>query len=88
MSKRDLSLRAIKDAVNASMPDVPPGSDRVSLIASGNPDVLAEAAGRESDAGYKPGPAWLEGLRNCTPIQHRNNKQDGNDIGRDQPVTY
>ena len=34
------------------------------------------------------GPAWNEGLRNATPVQHTNNKGDGKDIGRRKVVTY
>jgi hypothetical protein len=34
------------------------------------------------------GPAWNEGLRNATPVQHTNNKNDGKDIGRGKVITY
>jgi hypothetical protein len=34
------------------------------------------------------GPAWNEGLRNATPIQHTDGKMDGKDIGRGKPITY
>lgn len=34
------------------------------------------------------GPAWLEGLKAATPVQHTNGKNDGKDIGRPRVVTY
>jgi hypothetical protein len=37
----------------------------------------------------KPGPAWLEGLRNRTPVQHNpSGKNDQRDVNRPRPVTY
>lgn len=43
--------------------------------------------------GYTPthktgGPAWNEGLKAATPVQHTNNKGDGKDIGRGKVITY
>jgi hypothetical protein len=37
----------------------------------------------------KPGPAWREGMRNRTPVQHNSTgKNDQNDVGRGRPITY
>jgi hypothetical protein len=37
----------------------------------------------------KPGPAWLEGMRNRTPVQHNpSGKNDQHDVNRPRPVTY
>jgi hypothetical protein len=41
------------------------------------------------DGEVKPGPAWLEGLRNRTPVQHNpSGKNDQHDVNRPRPVTY
>jgi len=34
------------------------------------------------------GPAWNDGLKAATPVQHTNNKNDGPDIGRPRVITY
>jgi hypothetical protein len=37
----------------------------------------------------KPGPAWLEGMRNRTPVQHNESgKLDQKDVNRGRPITY
>ena len=37
----------------------------------------------------KSGPAWLEGMRNRTPVQHNpSGKSDQQRIDRPRPVTY
>jgi hypothetical protein len=37
----------------------------------------------------KSGPAWLEGLRNRTPVQHNpSGKNDQADVGRPPPISY
>jgi hypothetical protein len=36
----------------------------------------------------KDGPAWNEGLKAGTPVQHRDGKSDGKDIGRGKVVTF
>jgi hypothetical protein len=42
-----------------------------------------------SEGELKPGPAWLEGLRNRTPVQHNpSGKNDQQDVDRPKPVTY
>jgi hypothetical protein len=44
--------------------------------------------GRTPTHGDKGGPAWAEGLRNATPVQHLPGKNDGGDIGRSRVITY
>jgi len=36
----------------------------------------------------KSGPAWNEGLKNGTKVQHTDGKLDGKNIGRGKPITY
>ena len=36
----------------------------------------------------KSGPAWNEGLKNGTQVQHTDGKLDGKNIGRGKPITY
>lgn len=36
----------------------------------------------------KSGPAWKEGLRNATPIQHTDGKNDQKNIHRGRQITY
>jgi len=43
---------------------------------------------RARGGAVKHGPAFDEGRRNGTQVQHSGNKQDGKDIGRGKPVTY
>jgi hypothetical protein len=41
------------------------------------------------DGEVKPGPAWLEGMRNRTPVQHNpSGKNDQHDVNRPRPITY
>jgi hypothetical protein len=70
MSKRDnYSFADVRRAANSSMNAVPVGGsrDRVGLVNSGNPDVLAEAVERplpeERPQRLRSGPAWHTGLR-------------------------
>jgi hypothetical protein len=86
----DLSFAAIKVAANSSMPVPPVGSNhsRVGLVASGNPDVLAEAVGKTRGSKLKSGPAWEEGVRNGTQVQHTPGKKDLQELGRGKPITY
>src|SRR5580704_6176925 len=62
LKQPDLSFAAIKAAANSSMPNPPIGTNRnrVGLVNAGNPDVLAEAAGKERGTKLKSGPAWHE----------------------------
>jgi hypothetical protein len=42
-----------------------------------------------SEGKLKPGPAWMEGLRNRTPVQHNpSGKNDQRDVDRPRPITY
>jgi hypothetical protein len=34
------------------------------------------------------GPAWNDGLKAATPVQHTDGKNDGKDIGRGRVITY
>ncbi len=54
------------------------------------PGMIRHAGGRAyADGGaVKPGPAWKEGLRSGTQVQHDDGKNDGKDIGRPKPITY
>jgi hypothetical protein len=80
----------ISAAANRSMPVVPVGSNRsrIGMIGAGNPDVSPEAANAEPSVGLKSGPAWAEGLRNRTPVQHSPGKNDLDQLGRGKPITY
>jgi hypothetical protein len=41
------------------------------------------------DGTLRPGPAWVEGMRNRTPVQHNpSGKNDQHDVNRPRPVTY
>jgi hypothetical protein len=67
-----------------------PSRDRTRMVASGNPDVLREAADLDrsgvGQSKLKPGPAWHEGLR-ARPVDHHPGKQDTPDIGRGPVIT-
>jgi hypothetical protein len=72
-------------------PGVPPGAGAPPPMrppmpppgAGGPPMPMRARGGR-----IKSGPAWHEGLRNGTQVQHTGNKGDGENIGRGKPVTY
>jgi hypothetical protein len=94
MAKRDeLSHAEIKAKTLGTRPAS--RAVRTELIASGNPDVLQEAAdvGRGGspparESGPKPGPAWVSGMRAWGGVRHAPGKLDGPDIGRKKVVTY
>ena len=90
MPKHDFSFADVKRMANSAMPYPPIGTsrDRVGVVNAGNEDVLAEAVGIERGQKLKSGPAWHEGLRNCTPVQHRPGKNDLDQLNRGKPITY
>ena len=47
-----------------------------------------EPPGRAAGGRVKSGPAWKEGLRSGTQVQHAPGKNDRADIGRGKPITY
>jgi hypothetical protein len=62
--------------------------DRTRLIAAGNPDVLAEAAGvDQSEPRLRSGPAYQES-KNARPVEHHGGKMDTKDIGRRRVISY
>jgi hypothetical protein len=74
----------------AGVGPVPPG-----IGASGAPVIppgMRRAGGRTGYAkggGVKDGPAWREGIRNATPVQHNESgKLNMGDVGRGKPITY
>lgn len=59
---------------------------KMKKIMSGHPKF-----GRDEYAkggAVKSGPAWEEGLKNGTQVQHDDGKNDGNNIGRGRQVTF
>ena len=62
-------------------PMMPPG-------AGGPPGMPPGMPMRARGGRIKSGPAYLEGIRNGTKVQHTDGKNDGKDIGRKKPVTY
>ena len=42
----------------------------------------------KSGGAVKSGPAWEEGKKEGTPVQHTDGKMDGKDIGRKRVITY
>jgi hypothetical protein len=64
-------------------PGLPPGGP-------GLPMGPRKGGGRTYAKGgaVKDGPAWNEGRRNGTQVQHSDGKDDGKDIGRGKPITY
>lgn len=53
---------------------------------SGQPKFTPPA--RASGGRVKDGPAWNEGLRNGTQVQHSDGKSDGKNVGRGRVVTF
>ncbi len=60
-------------------PPMPPGAPP--MLPPGMP--MRARGGRISD-----GPAWKEGLKNGTKVQHTDGKNDGDDIYRGRQITY
>jgi hypothetical protein len=62
--------------------------DRTRMIASGNPDVLREAADVDQpEPRLRLGPAYQEG-KNARPVEHHGGKMDTKDIGRRRVISY
>ncbi len=62
------------------------GMNRPGLLGTAKEGGLAFGTG---DGKLKSGPAWLEGLRNRTPVQHNpSGKNDQHDVDRPRPITY
>jgi hypothetical protein len=60
--------------------------DRPGRLGTAGEGGLAFGTG---DGKLKPGPAWLEGMRNRTPVQHNESgKLDQKDVNRGRPITY
>jgi hypothetical protein len=78
----------IKDSLAVTASD----SARLHEVASGNPNVLKEAAAERVINGRTPtGPGskvWRDSVRAATPVQHSDGKADGKDVGRPRPITY
>ena len=74
-------------APRAPMPMPPPG---MGAGPGGPPPSIRHDGGRAYASGgrIKSGPAWEEGLKAGTQVQHSGNKSDGKDIGRGKPITY
>lgn len=68
----------------AGPPGMPPGGPPMP------PPGIRRNGGRAYGKGgaVKPGPAWNEGLKSGTQVQHSPNKSDGKDIGRGRVVTF
>ena len=43
---------------------------------------------KRASGGAVSGPAWKEGLRSGTQVQHSDGKNDGKNLGRGKPITY
>ena len=67
---------AMPPGMGAGMPGLPPG--------------IRKSGGRTYASGGKvaDGAAWKEGLRNMTPVQHSDGKNDQSGLGRGKPITY
>ncbi len=64
-------------------PGMPPG-----MPPPGMPPRQAGGRAYAKGGAVKSGPAWKEGLRSGTQVQHTDGKNDGKDIGRPKPITY
>lgn len=68
-------------------PDLPPVGAPAPMAA---PSMMHRSGGRAYATGGKvsDGPAWKEGLKNGTKVQHSDGKNDGSDIYRGRQITY
>jgi len=71
-------------------PMAPPGAMPPGGPPMGPPGMIRRDGGRAYAKGgaVKDGPAWKEGVRSGTQVQHAPGKQDLKDIGRGPPITY
>lgn len=67
-----------------SLPAPPPAPAMMKPPMGGPPGMPMRASGGR----IKSGPAWAEGLRNGTPVEHTDGKNDTKDIVRPRQVTY
>ncbi len=70
-------------AMGGGAPGMPPG-----MPPPGMPPRQADGRAYAKGGAVKSGPAWKEGLRSGTQVQHTDGKNDGKDIGRPKPITY
>lgn len=68
--------------IAAGSPPMPPPG--------GQPPMMQSRGGKAYATGGKvaDGPAWKEGLKNGTQVQHSDGKNDGGDIYRARQITY
>lgn len=68
----------------------PPGMPSGGPPMAPPPGMPHRSGGRAYAKGgaVKSGPTWDEGLKNGTPVQHSNGKDDGKNIGRGRVVTF
>jgi hypothetical protein len=64
------------------MPPVNPAASSMATMPTTQNRMFAKGGA------VKDGPAWKEGLRNGTQVQHDDGKKDGKDIGRGRVVTF
>jgi hypothetical protein len=67
----------------AGPPGMPPG-----MPPPGMPPRQAGGRAYAKGGAVKSGPAWEEGRKNGTQVQHTDGKMDGKDIGRKRVITY
>jgi hypothetical protein len=67
---------------------VPPPGLGAGMPPPGMPPRRAGGRAYAKGGAVKSGPAWDEGRRNGTQVQHTDGKGDGKDIGRGRVVTY